>query len=112
MKKTFVLFAFCLAAHTLLCPFPAQARDQFIINYIDPSPEAIVTGEEMTAWLEADRAFAEAEAGLIDATRASSLSLPLLGVHPTLQSLGAQGAVVAAIVAVWLASRRKLAQAA
>ncbi len=67
MKKTFMLFAFCLAAHTLLCPFPAQARDQFIINYIDPTPEAIVTGEEMTAWLEADKGFAEAEAELIDA---------------------------------------------
>lgn len=46
------------------------------------------------------------EAGLVDATPAGELSLPLLGVHPTAQGLASQALVVAAIMLTWWSGRK------
>ncbi|HYD77107.1 cytochrome c/FTR1 family iron permease [Ramlibacter sp.] len=50
------------------------------------------------------------EAGVLGATPAGDISLPLLGIHPTAQGLLAQGALVAAIAITWLAGRRRAAR--
>ena len=50
------------------------------------------------------------EAGVLGATPAGGISLPLLGIHPTAQGLLAQGALVAAIAITWLAGRRRAAR--
>lgn len=47
------------------------------------------------------------EAGALEATRVSTIDLPLLGLHGTAQGLAAQALALAAIVAGVLASRRK-----
>lgn len=47
------------------------------------------------------------EAGVMNATPASFVSVPLLGVHPSMQGLAAQALVIALIVAAVLASRRR-----
>jgi high-affinity iron transporter len=48
------------------------------------------------------------EAGSIGSDAVSFVSLPLLGIHPTVQSLGAQAVVaVLAVLALWTASRRQ-----
>lgn len=52
------------------------------------------------------------EAGFIAATPAGSMSLPLLGVHPTAQGLASQGLLVLAIVLAWGMGRRTAARAA
>ncbi|WBY04046.1 cytochrome c/FTR1 family iron permease [Ramlibacter tataouinensis] len=50
------------------------------------------------------------EAGVMGATPAGHLSLPLLGIHPTAQGLLAQGLLVVAIAVAWLAGRRAAAR--
>jgi len=52
------------------------------------------------------------EAGVIAATHAGNVSIPLLGVHATAQGLAAQGLVAAGILVFWLAARRNAARAA
>ncbi len=52
------------------------------------------------------------EAGVLGATPAGGLSLPLLGIHPTAQGLLAQGALVVAIAVTWIAGRRRAARSA
>jgi len=47
------------------------------------------------------------EAGVIEATRVAFVNIPLLGVHPTAQGLGAQGVALVLVVAGVLASRRQ-----
>jgi high-affinity iron transporter len=48
------------------------------------------------------------EAGRIGSNAVAFVSLPLLGIHPTLQSLAAQGLVAAvSVLALWLASRQQ-----
>jgi high-affinity iron transporter len=68
----------------------------------------------VTAWLLALLAVVFAghgvaalqEAGALDASPLGSLSIPFLGVHPTLQGLGAQVAALALVlIGVWLARR-------
>jgi high-affinity iron transporter len=68
----------------------------------------------VTAWLLALLAVVFAghgvaalqEAGALDASPLGSLSIPFLGVHPTLQGLGAQVAALALVlVGVWVARR-------
>lgn len=51
------------------------------------------------------------EAGVVTATPAGVVSLPMLGVHPTEQGLASQGLLVAGIVLAWLLSRRRKAPA-
>ena len=50
------------------------------------------------------------EAGVMGATPAGAISLPLLGIHPTAQGLLAQGVLVAAIALTWAAGRRGAAR--
>lgn len=50
------------------------------------------------------------EAGVMGATPAGHISLPLLGIHPTAQGLAAQGLLVAAVAVTWLAGRRAAAR--
>jgi high-affinity iron transporter len=52
------------------------------------------------------------EAGFLSATPAGSLSVPLLGVHPTAQGLASQGLLVAGIVLAWALGRRERVRAA
>lgn len=47
------------------------------------------------------------EAGIVAADRLHFISLPLLGIHPTIQTLAAQGIVLALIVAGMLISRKQ-----
>lgn len=51
------------------------------------------------------------EAGVIAATQAGHVSVPLLGIHATAQGLAAQGLVVAGIVIAWLLARRSAVRA-
>jgi high-affinity iron transporter len=51
------------------------------------------------------------EAGVLGLTPAGAVSLPWLGVHPTVQGLAAQGAVLLLILAVWASTRRSRAAA-
>jgi high-affinity iron transporter len=46
------------------------------------------------------------EAGLLDVTRVGFASIPLLGVHPTLETLAAQAAALAIAAGLFLAARR------
>jgi Protein of unknown function (DUF1311). len=64
-------YAFCLVACLLFVPGLVYARDHFIIEYIDPSPEAIITEEEMESWLALSEDFSDAEEELIDAYQAA-----------------------------------------
>jgi len=68
----------------------------------------------VTAWLLALLAVVFAghgvaalqEAGVLDASPLGSVSIPFLGVHPTLQGLGAQVAALALVlIGVWMARR-------
>jgi len=68
----------------------------------------------VTAWLLALLAVVFAghgvaalqEAGVLDASPLGSLSIPFLGVHPTVQGLGAQFAALALVlIGVWMARR-------
>ena len=52
------------------------------------------------------------EAGVMGATPAGAISLPLLGIHPTAQGLLAQGVLVAAIALTWAAGRRSASRPA
>jgi high-affinity iron transporter len=52
------------------------------------------------------------EAGTLQFTPVRFVSLPLLGIHPSLQGLTAQAVVALAILAVVLAQRRRLRRAA
>jgi len=53
------------------------------------------------------------EAGRVGADAVPFVSLPLLGIHPTLQSLGAQALVgLLCVLAVWSAARQRQGQAA
>lgn len=52
------------------------------------------------------------EAGLLGVTPAGSVSLALLGIHPTAQGWTVQGLMVAAIVVVWLLNRRPVVKSA
>lgn len=48
------------------------------------------------------------EAGVLDATAWGSLSLPLLGIHPTVQGLGLQAATLALVVLIlWITGRSR-----
>jgi high-affinity iron transporter len=68
----------------------------------------------VTAWLLALLAVVFAghgvaalqEAGVLDASPVAFVSIPLLGVHPTVQGLGAQFAALALVlIGVWMARR-------
>lgn len=50
------------------------------------------------------------EAGVLAMTPVRFMSLPLLGVHPSVQGLGAQGAAVVLVAVLWLQSRRPSAK--
>lgn len=51
------------------------------------------------------------EAGTLALTPARFVSVPLLGIHPSVQGLAAQAAVIALVLAAWLAARRGPRQA-
>jgi high-affinity iron transporter len=74
----------------------------------------------VTAWLLAALAVVFAghgvaalqEAGVLDASPVRFVSIPMLGVHPTLQGLGTQfSALALVLIGVWMA-RRPSARAA
>lgn len=50
------------------------------------------------------------EAGVLALTPVHFLTLPLLGVHPSIQGLGAQVAALVLVAALWVASRRSAAK--
>ena len=66
MKQILIILAFvCLFA--LPSGAAALPKEHFIIHYVEPTPEATISQEELDAWADASKDFAKAEERLLDA---------------------------------------------